>query len=65
VASLGEYKLNVTDPVGVYPPARVAVSCKVTAPIAPPAPATVLIVGLALLTVTVFVQVLFVSSVSV
>jgi hypothetical protein len=52
VASLGGYKLKVTDPVGAYPPARVAVSCKVATPTTPPAPATVLIVGLAIVTTT-------------
>jgi hypothetical protein len=51
VASLGGNKLNVTDPVGAYPPARVAVSVKVT-PIPPPAPGVVLIVGLACVTTT-------------
>jgi hypothetical protein len=51
VASLGGNNLNVTEPVGAYPPARVAVSVKLT-PTAPPAPGVVLIVGLASVTTT-------------
>ena len=56
--------MKVTEPVGLYPPVRVAVSFNVT-PTTPPALGVVARDGLAKLTVTVFVQVLFPSSNSV
>ena len=51
-ASFGPYKLNVIEPVGLYPPASVAVS-EMEPEIATVGEATVEMVGLALLTVSV------------